>query len=149
MDEPFTRRQALDSGCDDRRLRRMVDEGALRNPIHGVYVAEGLGHAFLALEDETTILYLCSEGYAPGREHGREFENVLPGGEISGLYSLLTVGEVLKLLGRILWYVDSFPADVSELMVPGPGAGESAPSGRPASRTPYRLVSLGSGGAQP
>jgi dTDP-4-dehydrorhamnose 3,5-epimerase len=34
-----------------------------------VYVAEGLGHAFLALEDDTTILYLCSAGYAPGREH--------------------------------------------------------------------------------
>lgn len=35
-----------------------------------VYVAEGLGHAFLALEDGTTINYLLSEGYAPGREHG-------------------------------------------------------------------------------
>ena len=35
-----------------------------------VYVAEGLGHVFLALEDQTTICYLCSEGYSPGREHG-------------------------------------------------------------------------------
>jgi dTDP-4-dehydrorhamnose 3,5-epimerase len=35
-----------------------------------VYVAEGLGHAFLALSDDATLLYLCSEGYAPGREHG-------------------------------------------------------------------------------
>jgi len=35
-----------------------------------VYVAEGLGHAFMALEDETTLVYLCSTGYAPGREHG-------------------------------------------------------------------------------
>lgn len=34
-----------------------------------VYIPEGLGHAFLALEDDTTILYLCSEAYAPGREH--------------------------------------------------------------------------------
>jgi dTDP-4-dehydrorhamnose 3,5-epimerase len=35
-----------------------------------VYVAEGLGHAFLALEDGATLLYLCSQGYNPGREHG-------------------------------------------------------------------------------
>ena len=35
-----------------------------------VYVAEGLGHAFLALTDDATLLYLCSEGYRPGREHG-------------------------------------------------------------------------------
>ncbi|GAA1289466.1 dTDP-4-dehydrorhamnose 3,5-epimerase [Pseudonocardia aurantiaca] len=35
-----------------------------------VYVSEGLGHAFLALTDEATVVYLCSEGYAPSREHG-------------------------------------------------------------------------------
>ena len=35
-----------------------------------VYVAEGLGHAFLALSEDATLLYLCSEGYNPGREHG-------------------------------------------------------------------------------
>ena len=35
-----------------------------------VYVAEGLGHAFLALSDDATLLYLCSEGYRPDREHG-------------------------------------------------------------------------------
>ena len=35
-----------------------------------IYLAEGLGHAFLALADHTVITYLCSEGYNPGREHG-------------------------------------------------------------------------------
>jgi len=35
-----------------------------------VYVGEGLGHAFLALEDGTAINYLLSEPYAAGREHG-------------------------------------------------------------------------------
>lgn len=35
-----------------------------------IYVAEGLGHAFCALEDDSTVLYLCSATYAPGREHG-------------------------------------------------------------------------------
>ncbi|MFF4762995.1 dTDP-4-dehydrorhamnose 3,5-epimerase [Streptomyces sp. NPDC001292] len=35
-----------------------------------VYLSEGLGHAFMALEDNSTVVYLCSEGYAPQREHG-------------------------------------------------------------------------------
>ncbi|WP_298460460.1 dTDP-4-dehydrorhamnose 3,5-epimerase family protein [uncultured Cellulomonas sp.] len=35
-----------------------------------VYLSEGLGHAFLSLEDDSTVLYLCSTGYSPGREHG-------------------------------------------------------------------------------
>jgi dTDP-4-dehydrorhamnose 3,5-epimerase len=34
-----------------------------------VYLSEGLGHAFLALEDDSTVMYLCSAGYAPDREH--------------------------------------------------------------------------------
>jgi dTDP-4-dehydrorhamnose 3,5-epimerase len=34
-----------------------------------VYLAEGLGHGFCALEDDSTVVYLCSEGYAPDREH--------------------------------------------------------------------------------
>ncbi|WP_282948086.1 dTDP-4-dehydrorhamnose 3,5-epimerase [Cellulomonas endometrii] len=36
----------------------------------GIYLSEGLGHAFLALEDDSAVSYLCSTGYAPGREHG-------------------------------------------------------------------------------
>lgn len=35
-----------------------------------LYIAEGLGHAFLSLEDDTTVVYLCSEQYNPGHEHG-------------------------------------------------------------------------------
>jgi dTDP-4-dehydrorhamnose 3,5-epimerase len=35
-----------------------------------IYLGEGLGHAFLALEDDSTVMYLCSTGYSPGREHG-------------------------------------------------------------------------------
>src|SRR5690606_17898504 len=34
-----------------------------------VYIAEGLGHAFLALADDTTVSYLTSS-YAATREHG-------------------------------------------------------------------------------
>ncbi|MEV0583058.1 dTDP-4-dehydrorhamnose 3,5-epimerase [Nonomuraea sp. NPDC050310] len=35
-----------------------------------VLIAEGLGHAFMALSEEATVLYLCSQPYSPGREHG-------------------------------------------------------------------------------
>lgn len=36
----------------------------------GIYLSEGLGHAFMSLEDGSTVVYLCSTGYSPGREHG-------------------------------------------------------------------------------
>ena len=35
-----------------------------------VYVPEGLGHAFMAITDDATVSYLCSQPYAPSREHG-------------------------------------------------------------------------------
>ena len=35
-----------------------------------LYLAEGLGHAFMALSEEATALYLCSTPYSPEREHG-------------------------------------------------------------------------------
>lgn len=34
-----------------------------------VYVAEGLGHGFVALSDDSALTYLCSEPYNPYREH--------------------------------------------------------------------------------
>lgn len=76
------------------------------------------------------------------RTEGSDFENLLPGGEIEGLYSMVTVGEVLKLLGRILWYVDSFPGDVIEPAA-SPPPSDPAPGGVRPSRIPYRLVTLG------
>jgi dTDP-4-dehydrorhamnose 3,5-epimerase len=36
----------------------------------GVFLAEGLGHGFMALSDQATVMYLCSTGYAPDIEHG-------------------------------------------------------------------------------
>jgi len=35
-----------------------------------LYISEGLGHAFVALSDQATVLYLCSTPYSPAREHG-------------------------------------------------------------------------------
>lgn len=34
------------------------------------YLSEGLGHGFLALEDDTVVTYLCSTPYDPSAEHG-------------------------------------------------------------------------------
>lgn len=34
-----------------------------------VYLSEGLAHGFLALQDDSTVMYLCSAGYSPTREH--------------------------------------------------------------------------------
>lgn len=34
-----------------------------------VYLTEGLGHAILSLEDNSTVMYLCSVEYSPGLDH--------------------------------------------------------------------------------
>lgn len=34
-----------------------------------VYLSEGLAHGFLALQDHSTVMYLCSTPYSPEREH--------------------------------------------------------------------------------
>jgi dTDP-4-dehydrorhamnose 3,5-epimerase len=35
-----------------------------------VYLSEGLGHAFVSLADGSSVTYLVSTGYSPGREFG-------------------------------------------------------------------------------
>ena len=37
---------------------------------HALYLSEGLGHLFVALEDDTTVSYLVSDVYNPTAEHG-------------------------------------------------------------------------------
>jgi dTDP-4-dehydrorhamnose 3,5-epimerase len=34
-----------------------------------IYLAEGLGHAICALQDNSSVMYLCSATYDPAREH--------------------------------------------------------------------------------
>ena len=34
-----------------------------------IYISEGLAHGFLALQDNSTVMYLCSAEYNPQREH--------------------------------------------------------------------------------
>jgi dTDP-4-dehydrorhamnose 3,5-epimerase len=35
-----------------------------------IYLAEGLGHTICSLQDDSTVVYLCSATYNPAREHG-------------------------------------------------------------------------------
>lgn len=35
---------------------------------HALYLAEGIGHAFVALADDTVMAYLCSTGYNPAAQ---------------------------------------------------------------------------------
>jgi dTDP-4-dehydrorhamnose 3,5-epimerase len=46
-------------------------ESALLDTVdrRALYLAEGLGHAICSLEDDSTVMYLCSAAYNPGREH--------------------------------------------------------------------------------
>ena len=37
---------------------------------NAIFLAEGLGHAFLSLEENTVVTYLVSDIYRPEREHG-------------------------------------------------------------------------------
>jgi dTDP-4-dehydrorhamnose 3,5-epimerase len=43
----------------------MLDDRSRRT----IYISEGLAHGFLALQDNSTVMYLCSAGYSPTREH--------------------------------------------------------------------------------
>ena len=68
------------------------------------------------------------------REGGRDFETTLPGGELEGLLSLETAGEVLKLTARLFRYLELHPEAVRP---EGPAAGEEegpVPSALPFSR---------------
>lgn len=80
----------------------------------------------------------------PAREGSSDFASVLPGGEMAGLYSILTSAEALKLLARALWYVDRHPEDVRAFNAP-----ERRTNDRPGSialsRLNYQRVELGGG----
>ncbi|HYH78594.1 MAG TPA: hypothetical protein VEX86_02330 [Longimicrobium sp.] len=82
----------------------------------------------------------------PGREGAKDFENILPGGEMAGLYSILTTTEAMKLLARAMWYVDQHPTDVDALPAAERRA-EERPGQVPLTRLPFhRVVLSGDGG---
>jgi len=68
-----------------------------------------------------------------------DFRNILPGGEIDGLYSILTNSEALKLAMRAFWYIDVFPRSVSFVAASGVAETDSDP---PVSRLDFSVVGL-------
>jgi hypothetical protein len=80
----------------------------------------------------------------PGRDRGTDFENVLPGGDIAGLYSILTTSEALKLVARVLWYVETHTEDVTPAPAPERRSADR-PGSVPFSRLDFHRVRLGAG----
>jgi hypothetical protein len=100
------------------------------------------GFSIIPFSTETGPGIAAAWAEAAGREGGTDFENILPGGEIQGLYSILTAVEVLKLLGRVLWYLDVNPDEVAVETAPE-RRDEDRPASPPFPRIPYYRVSLG------
>jgi hypothetical protein len=70
---------------------------------------------------------------------------VLPGGEMAGLYSILTTSEAFKLAARVLWYVQAH----AEYVTPAPAAERresNRPGSVPLSRLEHHRVRLGAAG---
>lgn len=104
------------------------------------------GFSVIPISTETGpgIAHIWAEG--EGREGAPDFQNILPGGDIQGLYSILTSTEVLKLLARALWYIASYPGDVA-LEADAGAAAEKGEESPPRPRLPVHRVRLGSEGA--
>jgi hypothetical protein len=64
------------------------------------------GFSTIPFETETGPRIATDWLDAPAREDGEDFANVLPGGEMGGISSILTVAEALKLLARVLTRID-------------------------------------------
>ena len=85
---------------------------------------------------------------APGREGAADFANILPGGEIAGLYSILTNTEALKLVARILWYIHASPGLVRP-QSPAERRTEDRTGSVPLSRLPFQRLCLDDPGITP
>lgn len=103
------------------------------------------GFSVIPFETEIGPGIAASWAEAAGREGASDFENVLPGGDIAGLYSILTTAEALKLLARALWYIDRHPEDVVEEDAPAVREADG-PTSLPESKLPYHRVRFGGGG---
>lgn len=108
------------------------------------------GFSLISFDAEVVPGIVASWEETPGREGERDFESILPGGEMAGLYSILTLTEALKLVARTLWYVDLHPGLVTGHAAPERREHER-PGSAPLSRLPFHRVGLSEedGGAAP
>lgn len=85
------------------------------------------------------------------RDEGEDFRTTLPGGELDGLYSIVTLGEALKLTARALAYVHTVPeslGDEERSPPAGEVVGEAGGGGPIPSLLPFRRVRLVGGAAE-
>jgi len=105
------------------------------------------GFSAISLETESGPRISTDWLEQQARDGGSDFENVLPGGEMQGMYSILTIGEAQKLLGRALGEMD---ARRDEIVLEEPMERRSAerPNSVRYSRLPcYRFSSAASPGS--
>ncbi len=77
---------------------------------------------------------------AKARAEGEDFANVLPGGELGGLFAVTTPAEALKLFALVAWHVARHPESVSDVVVPTQPAPAPAPHALPPSELAYRRI---------
>ena len=76
---------------------------------------------------------------AAARPDGRDFENVLPGGELGGLYALTSVAEALR-LASLIFHAAAQPAGAPGPARPSAGGPAGSPHALPATSLPYRRI---------
>ncbi len=79
---------------------------------------ERLGFSVIPFDAEVVPRLPAQWAAVAGREGDADFANILPGGELSRLYSVLTTTEALKLVARALWFLDRHPENI--LLRPAP-----------------------------
>jgi hypothetical protein len=57
-------------------------------------------------------------GDAQARDSGKDFANILPGGELKNYHGIETSGEVLKLVSRCFWYMAQHPGALEAVTEP-------------------------------
>jgi len=77
---------------------------------------------------------------AKARLEGQDFANVLPGGELGGLFAVTTPAEALKLFALVAWHVAQHPESVGDVVSPtGPALAPSSHA-LPPSELAYRPI---------
>lgn len=104
--------------------------------ILGIYRSRA---GFSVIPLETGIEPDLFEVLASEPRPGGDFSNTLPGGEISGLYSILTTTEAFKLAARTFWYIDRFPESLEDEETASLRASDADP---PPSQLAYTRVTL-------
>lgn len=94
---------------------------------------------FSVIPLDTEVGEGLDEVWTSTERDGGDFSNVLPGGEIDGLYSILTSAEVFKLIARTFWFVATAPDCLEEVPGPEPREDDGSPPSSHLSATLIRL----------